>query len=126
MFKTMRNGVLTVAAALLMAATAHAQYKTPAPTNPPGNVQVAPNTNSPIQISTSTVNADDDLSKARRMKRDEAMKLVKQKKAVWVDVRSRDAYAESHIPGAINIPLGELQNHFQDLPFGKFLITYCA
>ncbi len=128
MFKPMKNGFLTAAAIAMIAAAATAQYKTPPPpAAPTGSVQVAPNSQSPIQISTSNApNPDDELVKARRIKRDEAVRLVKRGKAVWVDVRSRDAFAESHIPGAINIPLGELQNRFHDLPFGKFLITYCA
>lgn len=125
MFKPMRNGFLTAAALAMIAVAANAQYKSPSPTSQPGSVQLQQN--GALQISTSTAtNPDDELGKARRIKRDEAMKLVKRGKAVWVDVRSRDAFAESHIPGAINIPLGELQNHFHDLPFGKFLITYCA
>jgi rhodanese-related sulfurtransferase len=75
---------------------------------------------------TTGTNPDEELSKARRIPRDEAMKLVRQKKAVWVDVRGKEAFEESHIPGAINIPLGELPNHFTKLPPHKFLITYCA
>ena len=56
----------------------------------------------------------------------EAMKLVKAKKAVYIDVRSKETYDESHIPGAINIPLSQLLTRLRDLPPKKFLITYCA
>jgi hypothetical protein len=122
MFKAMRNVLIAVA---LIAAAANAQYRAPQapPPTQPGAVQVAPNNS--LQITTST-NPDDELSKARRINRDEAMKLVKEKKAVWIDVRGKDAYDQSHIPGAISIPLGELANRFTELPPGKFLITYCA
>jgi rhodanese-related sulfurtransferase len=41
-------------------------------------------------------------------------------------VRGKDQYDLSHIPGAMNIPLGELPTRWKDLPPGKFLITYCA
>ena len=54
------------------------------------------------------------------------MKLVKEKKAVYIDVRSLDSYEQGHLPGAISIPLSELPNRFKDLPAKKFLITYCA
>jgi len=54
------------------------------------------------------------------------MKMVKQKKAVYVDVRSKESFDEGHLPGAISIPLSELPARFKDLPSGKFLITYCA
>jgi len=122
MFKAMRNVLIAVA---LVAATANAQYKAPSPVPPaqPGSVQIAPNNN--IQIATSS-NPDEELSKARRISRTEAVRLVKEKKAVWVDVRGKDAYDQSHIPGAINIPLGELNEHLTSLPPRKFLITYCA
>ena len=122
MFKAMRNALIAVA---LIAAAANAQYKAPKapPPSQPGTVQVAPNNS--LQISTST-NADDELSKARRVNREEAIKLVKEKKAVWIDVRGKDVYDQSHIPGAISIPLGELTNRLTELPPNKFLITYCA
>jgi rhodanese-like protein len=122
MFNAMRNAFIAVA---FIAATANAQYKTP-PTPPPtqpGAVQVAPNNN--IQVTTAT-NPDDELSKARRINRDEAIELVKQHKAVWVDVRGKDAFDQSHIPGAISIPLTELNEHLTKLPPHKLLITYCA
>jgi rhodanese-like protein len=122
MFKAMRNALIAVA---LIAATANAQYKNPpsAPPAQPGAVQVAPNNN--IQVTTAT-SPDDELSKARRINRSEAIKLVKEKKAVWIDVRGKDAYDQSHIPGAISIPLGELNDNLTKLPPRKFLITYCA
>jgi Rhodanese-like domain len=122
MFKAMRNTLIAVA---LIAVTANAQYKTPStpPPTQPGAVQVAPNNN--IQVTTAT-NPDDELTKARRINRAEAMKLVKEKKAVWIDVRGKDAYDQSHIPGAISIPLGELNDNLTKLPPRKFLITYCA
>jgi hypothetical protein len=121
-FNAMRNALIAVA---LIAAAANAQYKAPQapPPTQPGAVQVAPNNS--LQISTST-NPDDELSKARRVSREEAIKLVKEKKAVWIDVRGKDAYDQSHIPDAIDIPLGELVNRFTELPPNKFLITYCA
>jgi hypothetical protein len=124
MFRAMKTGII-IAAFGLIAVAANAQYKnpSPAPAKAPSAVQIAPNNN--IQITTST-NPDDELSTAKRIPRNEAMKLVKEKKAVWVDVRSKDAYDQSHIPGAINIPLGELPNHLTKLPPRKFLITYCA
>jgi len=118
--------LLTAAAALaLTAGLAEAQYKTPsAPPGPtPGAVQIAPNKN--VQI-TPGPSGDEELASARRIPRDEAMKLVKEKKAVYVDVRPRDSYDQGHLPGAISIPLSELPNRFKDLPTKKFLITYCA
>ena len=118
--------LLTAAAALaLTAGLAEAQYKTPsAPPGPtPGGVQIAPNKN--VQITTAP-SGDEELALARRIPRNEAMKLVKEKKAGYIDVLSLDSYEQGHLPGAISIPLSELPNRFKDLPAKKFLITYCA
>jgi len=48
--------------------------------------------------------------------------------AIIVDVRSAQAFANSHIPGALNIPLGEFEtNPTQlDLPRDEWIITYCT
>ena len=126
MFDPMRNVSVFAAAMALVAATASAQYKTPqaAPPSNPGGVQVAPNNN--IQVLTSQTPAEDDLSAAKRISRDEAVKMVKEGKAVWIDVRPEAQYDEGHIPGALNFPLSELTSKLTQLPPRKFLITYCA
>jgi rhodanese-related sulfurtransferase len=31
-----------------------------------------------------------------------------------------------HLPGAINLPLSQLQARYKELPLKKYLITYCA
>jgi 3-mercaptopyruvate sulfurtransferase SseA len=48
------------------------------------------------------------------------------KTAVFVDVRAEDSYAAKHIPGAINIPLGVLQNQTFKLNPNQWIITYCT
>ncbi|MCC6643243.1 rhodanese-like domain-containing protein [Candidatus Peregrinibacteria bacterium] len=42
-----------------------------------------------------------------------------------LDVRSPFEFEESHLPGAINIPIEELENNFSELPKTKHIITYC-
>ena len=91
-----------------------------------GQFKPAQTSTNPVQITTSTVAASQSLDDARRITRDEAIKMVRDGKAVWIDVRSRADYDAGHIKGAINIPLAELPQHFRDLPLKKFLITYCA
>ena len=46
--------------------------------------------------------------------------------AVFVDVRGDSLYAESHIPGALSIPLTELENHLDKLNAADWIITYCT
>jgi hydroxyacylglutathione hydrolase len=42
-----------------------------------------------------------------------------------VDVRRVDEFAEGHIAGAINVPLGELPGRLDDLPSDKRVVVYC-
>ena len=43
-----------------------------------------------------------------------------------LDVRSAEAYAEAHIPGAMHLPLAELAAKAATLPKGKTIVTYCG
>jgi len=63
---------------------------------------------------------------ARRITREEAIKMIKAKKAVFVDVRGKDAYDQAHIKGAISIPLGDILTRVKEIPPKTFIITYCA
>ena len=66
------------------------------------------------------------LDSARRITREEAIKLVKAKKAVYVDVRPREQYDQGHIKGAISIPESEIVTGIRKIAPGKMIITYCA
>jgi len=43
-----------------------------------------------------------------------------------IDVRSPDEYTDKHIPGAINIPLAELENRSNELSKQAIIITACG
>jgi 3-mercaptopyruvate sulfurtransferase SseA len=111
-----RIAVIAVAA-LAVAGSACAQFKTasPAPAPSPAPPPV-----------TMTQHAEPPLESAKRIERAEAIKMVDEKKAVWVDVRPKDQYEIGHIKGAINIPLSDLMTRLKDLPPHKYIITYCA
>jgi rhodanese-related sulfurtransferase/transcriptional regulator with XRE-family HTH domain len=51
---------------------------------------------------------------------------LKQQGAVVLDVREPDEFATGHIPGAINLPLGQLRANTGVLPTGKPLLFVCA
>ena len=88
-------------AAIVVTGPASAQMKT---------TPAAPNSSAqpPVQISQPVLQPQASLESARRIKRADAIKLVAQKKAVFVDVRSKDQYDAEHIKGAISIPLMDL------------------
>ena len=66
---------------------------------------------------------------AGRIEIDEFRKLHAAKKVLVVDVRDPQSFASGHIPGAINIPLGEQEQaaHVKRLRSEKRpIVTYCA
>lgn len=107
-------------ASLAIAGSACAQYKpaSPAPAPVP-----APATAPAVTL---TPQPAAPLESAKRIDRPEAIEMVKEGKAVWVDVRPKDQYEIGHIKGAINIPLGDLIPRIKELPPHKYIITYCA
>lgn len=42
-----------------------------------------------------------------------------------LDVRPEDEYAAGHLPGALNIPLSELERRLTDIPKDREVIAYC-
>jgi len=109
-------------ATAFLAAVATAQMKLPAQQRPAApSTPVATSTQSPLILS-----SEPSLELAKRIPRDEAIKMVKQRKAVFIDVRSRQDYDAGHITGAMSIPESELPARLKELPAKKYLITYCA
>jgi rhodanese-related sulfurtransferase len=63
---------------------------------------------------------------ARIITRDELRRLMDQQAAQLVDVLPRLEYDEEHIPGAINLPLKELDaSTARQLDASRPVITYC-
>ena len=111
-----RIAVIAIAS-LAIAGAACAQYKTASPAPAPAPAPA------PVTL---TQQAEPSLESAKRIERTEAIKMVDEGKAVYVDVRPKDQYELGHIKGAINIPLSDLIAHIKDLPPHKYIITYCA
>lgn len=42
-----------------------------------------------------------------------------------LDVRPPEEFAQGHIPGALNVPLGELKSRLRSLPHDQEVIAYC-
>jgi 3-mercaptopyruvate sulfurtransferase SseA len=109
----------TVVVGFLASGLAYAQMKSAVP---PGTASPSPQ----VKATTPIPVAQAPLESARRITREEAIKMIKAKKAVFVDVRPKDAYDQAHIKGAINIPLGDVLTRVKEIPPKTFIITYCA
>jgi rhodanese-related sulfurtransferase len=57
--------------------------------------------------------------------RPEAERLVAAGQAQWLDVRFSSDYRFDRLPGAINMPLGELRNAFEVLSRERIYVVYC-
>jgi 3-mercaptopyruvate sulfurtransferase SseA len=61
-----------------------------------------------------------------RIALEDAKRAYDEGSAVFLDVRPASAYAASHIPGALNIPVNELPQRINELDPSRLIITYCT
>ena len=55
----------------------------------------------------------------------EAVKAWRNREAVFVDVRTVDEYKQGHVPGAILIPLAEIESRRGEIPTDKKVYLIC-
>jgi len=61
-----------------------------------------------------------------RISLSDAKKAFDARTALFVDVRDPGSFAASHIPGAVNIPLADIESGNVDLNPDQWIITYCT
>lgn len=57
--------------------------------------------------------------------REELLERARKGLVTVLDVRPPEEYAAGHLPGAINIPIHELEKRLQELPKRREVIAYC-
>lgn len=57
--------------------------------------------------------------------RDELVRRARAGEVVVLDLRPREEYVAGHIPGALSVPLEELEEHLALLPPGAEIVAYC-
>ena len=62
---------------------------------------------------------------ARGVERDELLRRARQGEVVVLDVRPTVEYTAGHIPGAVSVPLDELEAQLKDLPDDVEIVAYC-
>lgn len=65
------------------------------------------------------------LERIQRMDVDELFQRLKQDNVYVLDVRNPSEYAEGHIEGAHNIPLGHLERHLEEIPVDRTIAVHC-
>jgi hypothetical protein len=99
-----------VGALLVVAALVWALPRNPEPAAPAPQVQSTENTYPEIQ----------------RVSLVDARAAYDNGTAVFVDVRDAGSYAESHVSGALSIPLAELEGRLNELDRSQWIVTYCT
>lgn len=56
---------------------------------------------------------------------DELLARAREGLVTVLDVRPPEEYVAGHLPGAINIPLADLEDNLRDLPEGRQVVAYC-
>ncbi|MGO4838752.1 rhodanese-like domain-containing protein, partial [Rhizobiaceae sp. 2RAB30] len=59
------------------------------------------------------------------MSRTELVSRLHDGSVVLLDVRPQDEFAVGHLPGALNIPLAELERRLGELPEDREVVAYC-
>jgi rhodanese-related sulfurtransferase len=65
-------------------------------------------------------------AEVERVSVSEARAALDEQRAVFLDVRTASDYERSRIPGAVSIPLGELEARLGELDREDWIITYCT
>ncbi|HVE72625.1 MAG TPA: rhodanese-like domain-containing protein [Thermoanaerobaculia bacterium] len=110
---------LVLSCILALPVLAQMKPATPAP----GTARPAPAGRAPLSVPGARSNTAPTFA---RISIDDAVKLQKAGKAVFVDVRSNEQFSYGHIKGSLSLPGSQLIRRFNEVTPGKTVITYCA
>nr|WP_210491515.1 metalloregulator ArsR/SmtB family transcription factor [Patulibacter sp. SYSU D01012] len=61
----------------------------------------------------------------RTLERDELLRGARSGRVLVLDVRPTEEYASGHIPGAVSLPLEELEDRLGEIPTDVEVVAYC-
>ncbi|MBI4581281.1 MAG: rhodanese-like domain-containing protein, partial [Planctomycetes bacterium] len=64
-------------------------------------------------------------SSLEEVDRETLLRRVREGSVVVIDVRPAEEYEAAHIPGAISVPLKELEKRLAELPKDQEIVAYC-
>jgi len=125
-------GGLAVAALVVWALTRTVESPAPsvadtATSSNPGFTGVTPLTATQTSTPTSSAQpAEDPHASVPRIAVEDLREKMKTNSVTIVDVRPDDAYATSHIEGALSIPFARVEGEMSLLPKNKPIVSYCT
>ncbi len=57
--------------------------------------------------------------------KEELVERIRKNEVIVVDVRPYEEYQNSHIAGAVSMPLSELKTRLKDIPQNREIVAYC-
>ncbi len=78
-----------------------------------------------VEIRTALQEISKTTSRLHPVDREELMKRLNEEDTIIIDVRPEEEYQQGHLPGAVSIPLEELERRLSELPEGKEIVAYC-
>lgn len=78
-----------------------------------------------VEIRTALQEISRSSSRLHPVNREELIKLVDKEDVLLIDVRPEEEYEHAHLPGAISMPLEELEKHLDKLPKKRAIVAYC-
>lgn len=67
----------------------------------------------------------DDRDGVEAVEADELLRRVRSGEVTVIDVRPPEEFRAGHLPGALSIPLGELEARLDELPRAREVVAYC-
>jgi rhodanese-related sulfurtransferase len=55
----------------------------------------------------------------------ELLQKIAEEDALIIDVRPEEEYRNGHLPGAVSIPLADLEKRIKELPWNRPILAYC-
>ena len=67
----------------------------------------------------------DSPTRAQAVGREELLEMARNGDAVVIDVRPESEFRTAHLPGAVSVPLADLERHLDALPRDREVVAYC-
>ena len=119
----------TVQPAPSVMADVPAAIEQPVPTNtlpPPADTAQSPISVTGTSTSTPFPPPEDENASVKRISVGDLKSQVDSKQVTVIDVRDKTSYINNHIPGALHIPLAQIESQISFLKKDKPIVTYCT
>jgi len=96
------------------------------PSAPPATTTPPIETTATTTTRPSEHDQDPEKASVERVAVEDLHELQKADAVTVIDVRAADAFANGHIPGALNMPYASIESYLDMIPKGKPIVTVCT